>query len=74
MRNAYNILVRKPGRNSPLEKDGWKVNVALVLKERGYGLNSSHIPLKISAPAKQGSAHHWKFFKMHIGPRFAHSF
>jgi hypothetical protein len=29
---------------------------------------------KIATHAKQGSAHHWKFFKEHTGPRFAHSF
>jgi hypothetical protein len=29
--------------------------------------------LKISH-AKQGSEHHWKFSKMHTGPRFAQSF
>jgi hypothetical protein len=29
---------------------------------------------KIAASAKQGSPHHWKFSKMHAGPRFAHDF
>jgi hypothetical protein len=30
--------------------------------------------LKFAAHTKQGSAHHWKFSKLHTGPRFAHSF
>jgi hypothetical protein len=34
----------------------------------------THISLKIAAHAKQGSAQHWKFSKVHISPRFAHSF
>jgi hypothetical protein len=38
------------------------------------GISSRHLPLKIAAHAKQGSAHHWKISKVHTGPRFAHSF
>jgi hypothetical protein len=38
------------------------------------GISGRHPPLKIAAHAKQGSAHHWEFFKAHTGPRFAHSF
>jgi hypothetical protein len=34
----------------------------------------TYLPLQISAPAKQSSAHHWKFFKVPTGPRFAHNF
>jgi hypothetical protein len=34
----------------------------------------SVLPIKIEAHAKQGSAHHWKFSKVHTCPRFAHSF
>jgi hypothetical protein len=34
----------------------------------------THINLKIAAPAKQGSAHHWISSKGHTGPRFAHNF
>jgi hypothetical protein len=30
--------------------------------------------LKIAAPAKQGSPHHWKFSKVYIGPRFIEGF
>jgi hypothetical protein len=30
--------------------------------------------LKIAAPAKLGFPHHWKFSKVHTGPRFAHGF
>jgi hypothetical protein len=30
--------------------------------------------IKIAAPAKQGSPHHWKFSNAHTGPRFAHGF
>jgi hypothetical protein len=26
-----------------------------------------HLPLKIAAPVKQGSAHHWKFSEVHTG-------
>jgi hypothetical protein len=37
-------------------------------------ISGRHLPLKIAAPTKQGSAHHWKFSKVHTGPRFAHSF
>jgi hypothetical protein len=33
-----------------------------------------HLPLKIVAPAKQGSQHHWKFYKDDTGPRFAFGF
>jgi hypothetical protein len=32
------------------------------------------LPLKIPAPTKHGSPHHWKFSKVHTGPRFAHGF
>jgi hypothetical protein len=28
----------------------------------------------VAPPAKQGSLHHWKFFTLHTGPRFAHGF
>jgi hypothetical protein len=38
------------------------------------GITGRHLPLEIAAPAKQGSAHHWKFSKVHTGLRFAHSF
>jgi hypothetical protein len=38
------------------------------------GICGRHLPLKIAAPAKQGSAHHWKFSKVHTSPQFAHSF
>jgi hypothetical protein len=34
----------------------------------------TYLPLKIAAPAKQGSPHHWKFSKLHVGSRFAHCF
>jgi hypothetical protein len=33
-----------------------------------------HLPLKTAASTEQGSAHHWKFSKLHTGPRFAHGF
>ena len=33
-----------------------------------------HLLLNIATPAKQGFAHHWKFSKVHTGPRFAQSF
>jgi hypothetical protein len=33
-----------------------------------------HLPLKIAAPATQGSPDHWKFSKVYTGPRFAHGF
>jgi hypothetical protein len=29
------------------------------------GISGRHLPLKIAAPAKQRSAHHWKFSKVH---------
>jgi hypothetical protein len=29
---------------------------------------------QIAAPTKQASQHHWKFSKVHTGPRFAHGF
>jgi hypothetical protein len=38
------------------------------------GYNDRQLPLEIAAHAKQGSAHHWKFSKVHAGPQFAHSF
>jgi hypothetical protein len=38
------------------------------------GICGRQPPLKIAVPAKQGSLHHWKFSKMHAGPRFAHGF
>jgi hypothetical protein len=38
------------------------------------GISGRHLPLKIAVPAKQGSAHHWKFSKVHTGPRFAQGF
>jgi hypothetical protein len=38
------------------------------------GISSRHLPLKIAVPTKQGSAHRWKFSKVHIGPRFEHGF
>jgi hypothetical protein len=38
------------------------------------GISGRHLPLKIASPAKQGSAHHWKFSKVPIDPRFAHGF
>jgi hypothetical protein len=38
------------------------------------GICSGHPPPEIVAPAKQGSLHHWKFSKVHTGPRFAHGF
>jgi hypothetical protein len=28
------------------------------------GISGRHIPLKIAAPTKQGSVHHWKFSKV----------
>jgi hypothetical protein len=37
-------------------------------------ISSRHLPLKIAVPVKQGSPHHWKFPKVHIGRRFAHGF
>jgi hypothetical protein len=30
--------------------------------------------IEIVAPAKQGSQHHWQFFKAHIGSRYVCSF
>jgi hypothetical protein len=37
--------------------------------------NLQQIPsLEIAAPAKQGSLHHWKFFKVHTSLRFANGF
>jgi hypothetical protein len=38
------------------------------------GISGRHLPLKIAAPAKQGSPHRWIFFKVHSGPRFATAF
>jgi hypothetical protein len=38
------------------------------------GICRRHLRLKIAAPAKQGSPHHWEFFKVHTGPRFAQDF
>jgi hypothetical protein len=38
------------------------------------GVCGRHLPIKIAAPVKQGSAYHRKFSKAHTGPRFAHSF
>jgi hypothetical protein len=38
------------------------------------GINGRRLPLKIAAPEKQGSLHHWKFSKVHTGPLFAHGF
>jgi hypothetical protein len=35
------------------------------------GISGRHLPLKIAAPAKQGSPHRWKFS---TGQRFAHGF
>jgi hypothetical protein len=37
------------------------------------GISGRHLPLKIAAHAKQGFAHHWKFFKVHMAlnlPRY----
>jgi hypothetical protein len=37
--------------------------------------NLRQIPsLEIAAPAKQGSPHQWKFFKVHTSLQFAHGF
>jgi hypothetical protein len=33
------------------------------------GISGRHLPLTIAAPAKQSSPHHWKFPKVHTGPR-----
>jgi hypothetical protein len=38
------------------------------------GISGRHLLLNIAAQAKQGSADHWKFSKVHTGPRFAHSY
>jgi hypothetical protein len=38
------------------------------------GISGRHLLLKIAAPTKGGSPHHWKFSKVHTGPRFAHGF
>jgi hypothetical protein len=38
----------------------------------GWEIRCRHLPLKIAAPKKQGSPHHWKFSKVHTGPRFTH--
>jgi hypothetical protein len=35
-------------------------------------IRGRYLPLNIAAPAKQRSAQHWKFSKVHTGPRFAH--
>jgi hypothetical protein len=48
-------------------------NIKLTLHE-ALGVSGRHLPLKIAAPAKQGSAHRRKFLKVYIGPRFAHGF
>jgi hypothetical protein len=37
-------------------------------------ISGRHLPLKLAAPAKQGSSHHWKFSMVHTGLRFAHGF
>jgi hypothetical protein len=39
-----------------------------------WELAGRHVPLKIAAPAKQGSPHHRKFSKVHTDPRFGHGF
>jgi hypothetical protein len=38
------------------------------------GISCRHLSLKIAAPKKQGSAHHWNFSMVHIGQRFAPAF
>jgi hypothetical protein len=38
------------------------------------GVSERQLPLKIAAPTKQVSPHHWKFSKVHTGPRCAHGF
>jgi hypothetical protein len=38
------------------------------------GISARHLPLKIAAPAKKVSPHHWKFSKVHIGQQLAHGF
>jgi hypothetical protein len=38
------------------------------------GISGRHLPLKIIAHTKQGSAHHWKFSKTHTGQRIVHDF
>jgi hypothetical protein len=37
------------------------------------GISSRHLTFKITAPAKQGSAHHWKFFKVHTAFNFMYT-
>jgi hypothetical protein len=37
------------------------------------GISGTHLPHKIAAHAKQGFPNHWKFSKVHTGPRFAHA-
>jgi hypothetical protein len=38
------------------------------------GISGKHQPLNIAATTKQGSPQHWKFSKVHTGPRCAHGF
>jgi hypothetical protein len=38
------------------------------------GIGCRHLPIKIAAPEKQGSLHHWKFSKVHTDSRFAPAF
>jgi hypothetical protein len=37
-------------------------------------VSGRHLPLKIAVHAKQDSAHHWKFCKVHIGPQLQTAF
>jgi hypothetical protein len=50
-----------------------KARVSNDLRLSRLGISDRRLPLKIAAPAKQGSLHHWKFSKVHTSRRFAHS-
>jgi hypothetical protein len=51
-----------------------KAAIRSVMTLSRLGISGRHLSLKIAAHAKQGSAHHRKFSKMHTGPRFARGF
>jgi hypothetical protein len=48
--------------------------VSSFLSQRKFTVNGRRLPHKLAATKKQGSPHHWKFCKVHIGSRFSHGF
>jgi hypothetical protein len=70
---ATRLLNFNTGASQPASATSSVSNwLALSPPEMGYIWTSSSTIIRIAAPAKQSSPHHWQFSKAHTGSRFAY--